>query len=69
MMRVADLSRLESEMRERRGWKRLRFCAELGISFDRLKRNLDGEPESEIKDKTLALACAAVNAGMKPYGE
>lgn len=68
-MRVKDLIDFETKMRESRGWKRERFCEELGISQPKLRRHVMEPREDEIKDRTLALACAAINADLKPYGE
>lgn len=68
-MRVKDLLEFENRMRLERGWKRKDFCDALGISQPKLRRHIEDSRDTEIKDKTLALACAAVAADLKPYGD
>ena len=68
-MRVKDLLEFENRMRLAHGWKRKEFCDALGISQPKLRRHVEEPMDAEIKDKTLALACAAVAAGLKPYGD
>lgn len=70
MLTVKDLAAFESKMRQERGWKRGRFCEELGISQGKLRRMLDGrKPEDKLEDRTLALAISAVALNLAPYPE
>ena len=68
-MLVSDLIAFEARMKADRGWKRKTFCEALGISQAKLRRHVEGtDPASEVKDRTLALACAAVAAELEPLG-
>lgn len=65
MVNAETLRRFEDEMRADRGWKRGQLCVELGISQPTWRKLL--ETDGPVDNRTLALAIAAVRAGLPPF--
>jgi hypothetical protein len=67
-MLARDFVAFESRMRER-GHKRGTLCEALGVSQSKWRRIVEAPGDTPIDDRTLELACAALEAelpGMTP---
>ena len=63
-MRAEDFVAFESRMREQ-GHKRGTLCAALGVSQSKWRRIVEAPGSTPIDDRTLELACAALEAGLE----
>lgn len=62
-MRAEDFLAFEARMKEK-GYKRGSLCEALGVSQSKWRRIVDSPDGTQIDDRTLELACSALEAGL-----